>query len=267
MLNGVLEQFAQRDLVLGWNTEERKRIENSIDGLSYWLRHKLEVTETMVFGSWTRNTILPRKYDESSDIDLMVVFNGNLHNRDPEWCRERLRNYVASGYPKSDVRKDAPAVKLELNFIKYDLVPAVKDEWTGRYYMPNTSQYSSGWMFTSPKDIDTKLSRINTIIGGNLARNVIRLCKYMNKSTGRTAMSSYELESCVLDDVQSVSFLTPKRTYDYFLEVMSRMVVGGKVFEPRSLQNMLDWIAYYRRQKDMEGQVTWMKHLLPNFMV
>lgn len=266
MLNGVIEEFAQRDLVLGWSNDERKRIEASISNLRYWLDKKLEVSETMVFGSWTRNTILPRKYDESSDIDLMVVFNGNLNNRDPEQCRNLLRNFVASGYPKSYVRKDFPAVKLELNFIKYDLVPAVKDEWTGRYYIPNTSQYSSGWMFTSPKDIDPKLSRINIDIGGNIARNIIRLCKYMNKSTGRTAMSSYELESYVLDRIQSISYFTPKRTYDYFLEVMGRIGTECQIFNPKSFQNVLDWIIYYRKQENISGQVTWIKHLLPNFM-
>ena len=267
MLNGSLVQFAQQDLVLGWSADERKRIETSISNLQYWLNKKLEVSETMVFGSWTRNTILPRKYDEGSDIDLMVVFNGNLNNRDPEWCRGRLRSFVASGYPRSDVRKDAPAVKLELDFIKYDLVPAVIDECTGQYYIPNTSQYGSGWMLTSPKDIDSKLSRINTDIGGNLARDVIRLCKYMNKSTGRIAMSSYELESFVLNSVQSISYFTPKRTYDYFLEVMGIIGAEWRILDPQSFQNILDWIVYYRRRGNISGQVTWMKHLLPNFRV
>ena len=103
-------------------------------------------------------------------------------------------------------------------------------------------------MFTSPKDIDPELSRINTNIGGNITRNVIRLCKYMNKSTGRTAMSSYELESYVLDRIQSISYFTPKRTYDCFLEVMERIGTECHILNSLSFQNVLDRITYYRRQ-------------------
>lgn len=265
MLNARLEQFAQQDLVLGWNADERKRIESSISNLCYWLRHKLEVTETLVFGSWTRNTILPRKYDESSDIDLMVVFNGDISNRNPEQCRDRLRSFVASGYPKSDIRKDAPAVKLELNFIKYDLVPAVKDLWTKGYYIPSTSPYNSSWMYTSPKDLDPLLSNLNVRIGGNLVRNVVRLCKYMDKATCRTTMSSYQLERFLIERIQFLPYSINMRTYDIFLEVVKQISQSGTALEPRVLQNIIDWVISYKNQGDIDGQVCWMRHLLPLF--
>lgn len=35
------------------------------------------VTEQFIFGSYTRNTILPRLMDERSDIDYMVVFKND----------------------------------------------------------------------------------------------------------------------------------------------------------------------------------------------
>ena len=69
MLNGLLERFTSKELVMGLRDDERKRIKNSLDNLSYWLKHKLsgQIEEVFPFGSWTRNTILPRAYDENSD--------------------------------------------------------------------------------------------------------------------------------------------------------------------------------------------------------
>ena len=263
MLNARLELFAQRDLVLGWSDAERKKIQNSISNLTYWLNHKLEVSQTIIFGSWTRNTILPRKYDESSDIDIMVVFQGNLYNRDPETCRDLLRKYVAGVYSSSYVRKDAPAVKLELNFIKYDLVPAIVDELTGQYYIPNTG-YSEGWMLTSPKDLDPRLESANVSLGGNIVRNVIRLCKYLNKSTERSSLSSYELESFIVDNISSLSNLISQRTYDYFIGMMRLML--SSACSPQTMANIRDCIEYYRGQENRDGQITWLRKILPGFI-
>ncbi len=267
MLNGSLESFAGRELVLGWSAAERSRIKLSIENLQTWLNSKLEVDETLVFGSWTRNTILPRKYDEASDIDIMVVFRGNLTDTDPECCRNRLRAFVAGKYPRSDVRKDAPAVKLELDYIKYDLVPAVRDAWTGGYYIPQTGMYSTGWMYTSPRDLDPKLMQLNTFVGGNVVRNVVRLCKYMNKSTGRTSLSSYELESHVLTSIPLISYGTQKRTYDYFLEVVKGLVRSGIACDSDTMSNILSRINLYRHSGDIFRQGVWLKHLLPGIEI
>jgi len=261
MLNGRLEKFATNNLVLSYTDEERKKIQKSIASLTNWLNNKSDVLETMVFGSWTRNTILPRRYDESSDIDILVVFNGNVYNRHPESCRNLLRTYAAQTYSSSYVRKDAPAVKLELGFIKYDLVPAVSDPFWGQLCIPNTKS-GEGWMSTFPRDLDPKLERVNMDIGGNVVRHVIRLCKYMNKCGQRTKMSSYELESYIIG---SIAYLLPKRTYDCFLGIIWRLVQDGYVSSSQTMTNILNWVEYYRKQGDWSGQITWIKHLLPDF--
>ena len=41
MLNGLLERFAGQELVLGWNDEERKRIQISIDNLTSCIYRRL----------------------------------------------------------------------------------------------------------------------------------------------------------------------------------------------------------------------------------
>ncbi|WP_420869656.1 SMODS domain-containing nucleotidyltransferase [Cohnella ginsengisoli] len=62
------------------NDEERNKITTSISTLSKRLQTYFgsSISAHFVFGSYTRGTILPRKADEESDIDIMVVFNDSV---------------------------------------------------------------------------------------------------------------------------------------------------------------------------------------------
>ena len=263
MLNGLLERFAGQELVLGWNDEERKRIQISIDNLTSCIYRRLsrQVEEVFPFGSWTRNTILPRKYDENSDIDLMVVFKGDNPSGQAESYKSVLREVVDEAYPRSYVRKDAPAVKLELDFIKYDLVPAIKVGWTNQYYIPSTNPYSE-WMATIPKELDPQLSQMNRQHAGNLVRKVIRLCKYWNKSGNRTNLSSYELESLILRFFCGGVFV-PTRTYDCFLKMLAMIVGSGCQLQGDGTETSLQWIETYRKYGTRDKQLQWLNRLLP----
>ena len=57
---------------------ELSRIENSINNLKRAINHDLgeKINRIFVFGSYDRKTILPRKYDEKSDIDIIVISTG-----------------------------------------------------------------------------------------------------------------------------------------------------------------------------------------------
>lgn len=48
--------------------------------------HSDEIKDQEAFGSYRRETILPRKYDEGSDVDYMIVFK-NTNNYAPETYR------------------------------------------------------------------------------------------------------------------------------------------------------------------------------------
>lgn len=76
-INNKLITFAQQQLVLGYTTNERERITGSLTQLQKVLNDKLynETKEVKIFGSYTRNTILPRNYDSNSDVDVLVIFN------------------------------------------------------------------------------------------------------------------------------------------------------------------------------------------------
>ena len=51
------------------------------------------IEEKFKFGSYTRVTILPRKADEESDVDYMVVFD-NSNNYTPQTFLDRLKRFA-----------------------------------------------------------------------------------------------------------------------------------------------------------------------------
>ena len=107
------------------------------------------------FGSSTRGTILPRSMDEQSDIDYMVVFSDG--SATPQTYLNRLKSFVEKRYGSSEIYQSNPTIVLELNHIKFDLVPATKT-WLGELQIPNAA---GGWMTTNPNDFNATLDAKN----------------------------------------------------------------------------------------------------------
>lgn len=107
------------------------------------------------FGSSTRDTILPRTMDEKSDIDYMIVLkdDGSV----PQTYLDRMKKFAEKYYSTSEIKQSSPSIVLELNHIKFDLVPAL-DSWGGSYKIPNGS---GGWQDTNPNDFNSTLTQKN----------------------------------------------------------------------------------------------------------
>ena len=77
-VNSYLENLAG-ELIL--SSTEKDSIRISINTLYTRLNSYFEsdIEEKFVFGSYSRVTILPRKVDENSDIDCMVVFDNSIN--------------------------------------------------------------------------------------------------------------------------------------------------------------------------------------------
>jgi predicted nucleotidyltransferase len=257
-INTILTTFAQQELVLGYSSTERERINASSAQLQKVLKDKLynESREIIPFGSYTRNTILPRKYDSSSDVDLMVIFNTNSIRKTPGTYRKNIVDALATAYPSSVVKKDFPTVKLELNHIMFDVVPAyVEEYWSSKtYYIPSAND---SWRTTVPNEINDELSRKNQSYGNNIVRNVIRLCKHWNSGAGRV-FDSYEMEKWIVNR----HFYSGDNLYDKFLSVMNDLA-GTRA----GVRQALDWIQNYKgswsRPADEQKQLEWVQKLLP----
>lgn len=196
------------------STTEQSSITTSISTLQSRLgQHfaNVSIKQHFRFGSSTRGTILPRSMDEHSDIDYMVVFAEN--NATPQTYMNRLKAFVEKYYSSSAIRQSSPTIVLELNHIKFDLVPATTT-WLGELQIPNSS---GGWMVTNPNGFNSTLDAKNKE-HKSLIKPTIRLFKYWNATAG-FPFQSFEMEKWVC----SLNFWFLKNQKDYFFSVIDNL--------------------------------------------
>lgn len=260
-INSKLVTFAQQDLVLSHDDTERDKIAASMRQLEKVLKDKMSgnIKEFIHFGSFTRNTILPRKYDPNSDVDLMVVFNTLLGVMTPGTYRKKILDAVSTSYPNSISKKDFPAVKLELNHIMFDIVPAYTTEYFAwkSYYIPGSGDT---WISTTPNDINQALTNKNQYVGNNIVRNVIRLCKHWNANAGYPLLS-YSMEKSIVN----IAYWGMNDTYKSFLQTINQIAWNNA-----GVRQALDYIKKYQGdyyiKPDEEKQFQWLQKLLPGLV-
>ncbi|WP_250510623.1 nucleotidyltransferase [Caballeronia sp. GACF4] len=145
------------------------------------------ISKQFRFGSSTRATILPRSMDEHSDIDYMVVFSDSGYT--PQTYLDRLKRFADFHYSSSDIKQSSPSIVLQLNHIKFDLVPALSRYPWGGFQIPNGPNL---WQDTDPYDFNA------TITAKNAAEHyrfkpAVRLLKFWNATNGYV-FDSFSLE-------------------------------------------------------------------------
>jgi predicted nucleotidyltransferase len=183
------------------DSSEIARINTSKDNLLANLDKELGVLikRRFVFGSYDRDTILPRSIDSKSDIDIMVVFNHTDYERTPETYRAWLKSFGDKYYKDrygSEVVKSFPTVTIRLGNIHYDLVPAKEQDYlysSSTLYIPG----SYDWQVTNPNDVKTKLTGVNKKYN-QIVRPIIRLMKAWNCNNGYP-FDSYKLELAITE--------------------------------------------------------------------
>lgn len=188
----ILSYLTSLSSQLVLSTEERISIGVSLGflktKLSNW-SHSSDILEQEVFGSYDRDTILPRKYDEGSDVDYMIVFK-NPNQLQPETFRTWLKKFAEDKYTRSEIYLDYPTTVLELSHIKFELVPAIKPMW-GTYMIPDNTTIFSKWQSTNPFTLKNTITEANKI--NHNIRPLIRVMKYWNVLNGKP-YASFELE-------------------------------------------------------------------------
>lgn len=168
------------------------------------------------FGSSTRGTILPRSMDEKSDIDYMVVFGDT--SATPQTYLNRLRAFVEKRYGSSEIYQSSPTIVLELNHIKFDLVPGTTT-WLGELQIPNSS---GGWMTTNPNDFNATLEAKNKE-HKSLIKPTIRLMKYWNATSG-FPFESFTMEKWIC----GLSFFWLTNQKDYLFAVVDNLATSSQ---------------------------------------
>lgn len=193
----VLSHLENTASALVLSSSERDSISRSITTLQKRLGLHFEggaVVEHLRFGSSTRETILPRRADERSDIDYMIVFN-NANNLKPQTFINRLKKFAESYYPTSEIYQSHPTVVLNLNHIKFELVPSYRN-WWNTLYIPAPASGFSEWISTDPNGFNQELQQKNKSNGYQI-KPLIRLLKYWNAENGYV-YNSYDLEQKIV---------------------------------------------------------------------
>lgn len=236
-VNSYLHQRAS-DAVL--SETEKSSINTSISTLRSRLNSHFgaNVSERFQFGSSTRGTILPRKMDEHSDIDYMIVFAESGYQ--PQTYLDRLRRFVDTYYSTSEMKQSSPTIILELNHIKFDLVPALKD-WSG-YKIPDRV---FNWQSTNPNDFNQSLETANKN-NGYLMKATIRLAKFWNVKAGYV-FDSFAFEKWIIQ--QSYFLATNQR--DYLFAVVDNLSIHSLTEQWRKdrLQRAKDILAKVREHE------------------
>lgn len=183
------------------NEIEKKNISTSLETIKIRLAScfSTEIVEKKVFGSYVRGTILPRKADEKSDVDIMVVFS-NPYGYKPQTFLNKLKTFAERYYGRSEIYQSSPTVVLKLHHIKFELTPAYIK--SGMYYIPKGS---SDWMPTDPDGFYKTLTQCN-VNNSSKIKPVVRLLKHWNIQKNSRDLASYAMEKKIAEEMTCAYF-------------------------------------------------------------
>ncbi|MEH2725886.1 nucleotidyltransferase [Klebsiella pneumoniae] len=232
----------------------------------------------IAFGSFARRT----KIRPLDDIDLMfglsaqgATYNilsdritltssgegsrlhGYRHSGADTICSVRILNAFKSHlqdiaqYAQADIRRNQEAVTLKLisKDWNYDIVPCfmTSEDVFGRtnYLIPDGNGH---WKFTDPRKDRDRVTTINVQNDGNVL-NVIRAVKYWQRRPTMPSMSSYLLETLILDYYASRTSCSS--FVDIELEALFRhlgLFVQFSVNDPKGIQGDINSLSAEARQ-------------------
>ena len=215
-VNSYLTQTAGQAII---RESEKESIQRSISTMQARLNNYFPnvLSRHLIFGSYTRDTILPRTMDSNSDIDYMVVFSDGAYK--PQTYLGKLRRFVNYYYSSSEISQSHPTIVLSLNHIKFELVPATRS-FLGGVQIPAKSSDYNDWISTDPNDFNQTLTTANQTYQ-SMINPMIRLLKYWNAANNRP-FESFELEKMLAErSYFSVGGLLGRgQLKDYFLDAL-----------------------------------------------
>lgn len=199
---------------------DKDSIDRSINYLAQKLRtdNSITISQQFCFGSHSRGTMLPRSMDYKADVDYIVVFSESNYN--PQTYLDRLRRFVSRHYTTSQIGQSNPTIVLNLNHIKFELVPAVRNGFFGGLSIPAKASDYEDWITTDPTSFNLELMNKNKS-HGNLIKPLARIIKYWNAQNGHP-FESYDLERQIVDyNFYGSGFFGYADLKVYFFEFMS----------------------------------------------
>jgi len=220
-VNSYLTNLANAAII---RDQEQESIRRSIATLQNRLNgfFGAGIKQHFIFGSYSRGTILPRSMDANSDIDYMVVFADGSSR--PQTYLNRLRRFVEQYYARSEISQSNPTIVLSLNHIRFELVPATNNWFSGLQIPAKASDYED-WISTDPTGFNQELVNANQA-HANLIKPLVRVVKYWN-AQNRYPFESYSLEQDIVGHgFGFFGLLGGRQLKDYFYDYIEGMDAG-----------------------------------------
>ncbi|MCD6065866.1 MAG: hypothetical protein K0S33_692 [Bacteroidetes bacterium] len=195
-----IEYLNQLAAKLKLGVTEKESIGNSVKNI----KDKLEsffaddgLKEVIPFGSYDRDTLLTRKIDEESDVDILIVFDEKRW--ESQTYLNKLKRFAEENYPRSENYQDHPTIAIELVKIKFELVPCIYKEgnsWdSGKYLIPKKENAELEWIETNPNSLKNEINEYKKT--KPVLMDLIHLYKYWNIDNGRL-YSTFTVETFLL---------------------------------------------------------------------
>ncbi|OOS02426.1 hypothetical protein B0186_00315 [Canicola haemoglobinophilus] len=222
-LNNLADNLMIRD-------NEKDSIRKSFDVLVYRLNNYFgeDIGFVRTFGSSHRETILPREYDPNSDVDVLVKFTNRLYK--PQTYLNKLREFAEYWYSRSEIYQSNPTIVLELNHIKFELVPCLDASWyeNGNYKIPSKASDYQEWLLTSPFDFHDELIKINKKFDYKI-KPLIRVIKRWNTNTRYSKIyDSFKSEEKIVN--YGFSYVN-NSLKDYFFDFVINMNISDLIYK------------------------------------
>lgn len=110
-----------------------------------------KVKDIKLFGSFKRDTILPREIDTDSDVDVMVIFKDAFRTSKKTFY-DLLLKFARDNYSEQ-ILKDEPSIVLNLSGIKIELTPGVEKGASINLQIPTVNNQFLDWAWTDPFEL------------------------------------------------------------------------------------------------------------------
>lgn len=248
-VNSYLNDLARRLIV---RDSEKDFIRRSFIALESRLSNYFlgDIGFVSKFGSYHRGTILSRRYDFNSDVDILVKFMNASYK--PQTYPNKLKQFVEYRYSSSVIRQSYPAIVLMLNHIKFELVPCIEAELheSGNFKIPSKVSDYQGWLLTSPFEFNKRLIRKNKVFDYRI-KPLIRILKRWNVKhpSYPKIYDSFELEEQIINhDFSRLNFNLKDCLFDFVNNMSEYYLPGYKKREVKKLVDGIKEIQYYENR-------------------
>lgn len=260
-VNGYLRRVGHFAIV---RDKEKQSIKKSVGRMKFLLQRHFqdELSEHCIFGSYSRSTILPQSMDPNRDVDYMVVFADQ--NYQPQTYLDQLRRFVEANY-RAQIRQSHPTIQLELNHIRFELVPAVSAWWYG-YSIPAKASDFEDWIGTNPTKFNETLIEKNKQHNSQI-KPLIRIAKYWNAEAGYP-FESFELEKHIVSNIRGAWYFSNRRTLkNYFFEFVEDLstyaMADWKVQAIERLKLIVETVRDADDNEDYDTAIRQLQRILP----